>query len=343
MPLRCGSHLGLLALLLWAAVPTHAASAPAPTATTFDLQRPDIRAFISDTAARHDLPEQDIVAVLADARSQPSIIAAMQRPAERVLPWWQYRERFLDAARIRNGLQFWQAQRQLLEQIEQARGVPAEYLVAIVGVETQWGRVTGRHKALDALSTLAFDYPPRSAFFQGELQNLLLLARDTGRDPRSLRGSYAGALGAPQFMPSSYRRYAVDHGGDGSIDLWNDWGDVLASVANFLVVHGWRSGEPVMATAHINHEADDPLDFQLVLKDTVEKIRARGYRIESDAPAAAPAVLVPAEQADSMGWRVGFQNFWVITRYNRSPRYAMAVHDLALALRQQMHTPPEAP
>lgn len=340
---RCGSHLSLLALLLWAAEQAHAASAPAPAATAFDLQRPDIRAFISDTAARHDLPEQDIVAVLADARSQPSIIAAMQRPAERVLPWWQYRERFLDAARIRNGLQFWQAQRQLLEQIEQARGVPAEYLVAIIGVETQWGRVTGRHKALDALSTLAFDYPPRSAFFQGELQHLLLLARDTGRDPRSLRGSYAGALGAPQFMPSSYRRYAVDHGGDGSIDLWNDWGDVLASVANFLVVHGWRSGEPVMATAHINHEADDPLDFQLALNDTVEKIRARGYRIESDASAAAPAVLVPAEQADSMGWRVGFQNFWVITRYNRSPRYAMAVHDLAQALRQQLHSAPEAP
>lgn len=331
-----------LALLLLGAAAASARAAP--VAAAFDLQRPDIRAFIADTATRHALAEQDIVAVLADARSQPSIIAAMQRPAERVLPWWQYRERFLDAARIRNGLQFWQAQRLLLEQIERARGVPAEYLVAIVGVETQWGRVTGRHKALDALSTLAFDYPPRSAFFQGELQSLLLLARDTGRDPRALRGSYAGALGAPQFMPSSYRRYAVDHGGDGAIDLWNDWGDVLASVANFLVMHGWRSGEPVMATAHINHEADDPLDFQLVLKDTVETIRARGYRVESDAAAAAaPAVLVPAEQADSMGWRVGFQNFWVITRYNRSPRYAMAVHDLAQALRQHMQARPEAP
>ncbi len=312
------------------------ALAAAPN-TAFDLQRADISAFIADTAARNNLPAEDIRALLADARRQPAILEAMQRPAEQVLPWWQYRSRFLDQARLAAGLQFWQQNHDLLTRVEQERGVPAEYLVAILGIETQWGRVTGRYRVLDALTTLGFDYPARGAYFRNELEQLLLLAHETQRDARSLRGSYAGAMGAPQFMPSSYRSYAVDQQASGTPDLWEDWGDITASIANFLVMHGWQVGQPVMADTRIGHEADDPFEFQLVLNDTLGAIRARGYVVDTAADNATAAVLVPAEQADSMGWRVGFKNFWVITRYNRSPRYAMAVHDLALALRAGMN------
>jgi len=310
MPRRL-SRVLMLAVLLMAAQRPALAAVPA---AGFDLQRSDISRFITETAARNNLPADEIRALLADARHQPAIIEAMQRPAEHVLPWWQYRSRFLDDARVTAGLRFWQLHAELLARIEQERGVPAEYLVAILGVETQWGRVTGRYRVLDALATLSFDYPPRAAYFRGELEQLLLLAHDIHRDARTLRGSYAGAMGAPQFMPSSYRNFAVDQQASGAPDLWEDWGDILASVANFLVVQGWQSGEPVMADTRIDREADDALAFQLLLTDTLGAIRSRGYQVDSAAADTTAAVLVPAEQIDSMQWRVGFKNFWVITR-----------------------------
>ncbi len=332
--MSAAGRLCAIACLLQAWLAPALAAAPN---TGFDLQRADITAFIADTAARNNLPAEDIRALLADARRQSAILEAMQRPAEQVLPWWQYRSRFLDQARLTAGLQFWQKHYDLLARVEQERGVPAEYLVAILGVETQWGRITGRYRVLDALTTLGFDYPARGAYFRKELEQLLLLAHETQRDARSLRGSYAGAMGAPQFMPSSYRAYAVDQQAAGAPDLWEDWGDITASIANFLVVHGWQVGQPVMADTRIAHEADDPFEFQLILNDTLGAIKDRGYSVDTAADNATAVVLVPAEQADSMQWRVGFKNFWVITRYNRSPRYAMAVHDLALALRAGMN------
>lgn len=335
------SALIWLVVLGWLA--QAAAALAAAPASGFDLQRDDISRFIAETAARHNLPADEIRALLADARHQPAIIEAMQRPAEHVLPWWQYRNRFLDAARVSAGIRFWHTHAALLSRIEQERGVPAEYLVAILGVETQWGRVTGRYRVLDALATLGFDYPPRAAFFRNELEQLLLLGRDIHRDVRSLRGSYAGAMGAPQFMPSSYRNFAIDQQADGAPDLWEDWGDILASIANFLVVHGWQAGAAVMAETRIDREADDALAFQLLLSDSLGAIRSRGYQVDSAAADGTAAVLVPAEQIDSMQWRVGFQNFWVITRYNRSPRYAMAVHDLAQSLRAGMTAGTDSP
>jgi membrane-bound lytic murein transglycosylase B len=316
-----------------------AAPAPAGARARFDLSRAEIREFIAQAAARTGLASQAIEALLAEAEPQASILEAISRPAEAVLPWWQYRERFLTARRIAAGLAFWAEHETLLDRIERERGVPAQYLVAILGVETSYGRVTGRYRVLDALATLSFDFPSRAAYFRGELEEFLLLVRKEQVDALGTRGSYAGAMGAPQFMPSSIRRYAVDSDGKGRSDLWSDWHDVFASVANFFVAQGWRSGEPVLAEAHAAAQGDDPLAFRLELDDTLGGIRERGYAVDSPLPDATPALLVPAEQAESMSWRVGFTNFYVITRYNRSPRYAMAVYDLARALRERRDTP----
>jgi len=300
----------------------------------FDLDRSDIRDFAAQAAKRTGMSADDVLALLAQAEPQSSILDAMSRPAESVLPWWQYRDRFLKSKRIDDGIAFWDHHADLLQAVERERGIPAEYLVAILGVETNYGRVIGRYRVLDALATLGFDYPSRAAYFRSELEEFLLLVREDGLDPLGTKGSYAGAMGAPQFMPSSVRRFAVDAEGKGRRDLWRDWHDVLASVANYLSMQGWRRGEPVLAETHRDGEADDPLAFRLMLADTLGAIRGRGYAVDTTQPDTAQALLVPAEQADSMAWRVGFNNFYVITRYNRSPRYAMAVHDLATALRE---------
>ncbi len=304
----------------------------------FDLDRADIRDFAARAATRTGMSVDAVLSLLGEASPQSSILDAMSRPAESVLPWWQYRERFLTSARIDAGLAFWAKHAELLDAVERERGVPAEYLVSILGVETHYGRIVGRYRVLDALTTLGFDYPARAAYFRSELEEFLLLAREDQLDPLATKGSYAGAMGAPQFMPSSIRRFAVDSGGKGHRDLWQDWHDVFASVANYLALQGWKQGEPVLANARREGEADDPLAFRLLLADSLGAIRGRGYAVDSTQPDSAPALLVPAEQADSLGWRVGFNNFYVITRYNRSPRYAMAVHDLATALRDGRDT-----
>jgi membrane-bound lytic murein transglycosylase B len=327
------THRRTLLLFALAAplLPVVAAARRAPA--RFDLGRADIRDFASRAATRTGNSVEQVLSLLAQAEPQDSILEAMARPAESVLPWWQYRERFLKTRRIDDGLAFWDSHAELLHAVESERGVPAEYLVAILGVETNYGRVIGRYRVLDALATLAFEYPSRASYFRSELEEFLLLVQEDGLDPLATKGSYAGAMGAPQFMPSSVRRYAVDAAGKGRRDLWHDWPDVLSSIANFLAAQGWRPGEPVLAETHRDGEADDPLAFRLLLADTLGAIRSRGYAVETGQPDSAQALLVPAEQADAMSWRVGFNNFYVITRYNRSPRYAMAVHDLAQALR----------
>jgi membrane-bound lytic murein transglycosylase B len=299
----------------------------------FDLTRPEIREFIAYAAERTGLDAARIHRLLADAVPQKSILEAMSRPAERVLPWYRYRERFLTERRIDTGVAFWSEHAALLARISREHGVAPEYLIAILGVETSYGRSMGHYRVLDALATLGFDYPERGEYFRRELEQFLLMAHEEKIDPLAVRGSYAGAMGAPQFMPSSFRRYAVNGDEPGRRDLWHDWSCVLASIANYFVEHGWHRDEPVLAEASTQSTGDDPLAFELGLGDTLGGIRARGYEVASTLADSTPAMLVPAEQPESMSWRVGFTNFFVITRYNRSPRYAMAVHDLAQALK----------
>lgn len=327
----------LLLALLAPALPCAAGAADGG----FDLKRPEIRRFVKDLVRRDGLDRRALLALLKDARTQPKIIEAMTRPAEKVLPWWEYRERFLTEERIANGAQFYLEHRASLERIAASEGVPAEYLVAICGVETRYGRQTGRYRVLDSLATLAFDYPPRAEFFRSELEQFLLLAREDKLDPRSVTGSYAGAMGAPQFMPSTWRRYAVDADGDGRRDLWNDWDDILASVAHYLREHGWVPGAPVLAETRLDPDPSFSVQTgRLTLNETVERLASQGVKLDVPVPPDTPAVLIPAEQQEGPAYRVGFRNFYVITRYNGSARYAMAVHDLARAIAQRVTAPP---
>jgi len=299
----------------------------------FDLARADIRQYVEAAAASAGVAPEDLYGLLAKAEPKPKIIEAMERPAEKVSPWWEYRQRFLTARRVREGVAFWQQHRELLERTGAASGVAPEYIVAILGVETYYGRITGNYRVLDALATLAFDYPPRSPFFSKELTQFLLLSREESVDPLTALGSYAGAMGAPQFMPSSYRRYAVDGDGDGRRDLFASWDDVVASVANYFREHGWQADGPVLIEASVAEGRRLELDPRnLSLTDTLDSARARGLTFESSLPGDTAAILIPAETERGPAVRIGFANFTTITRYNRSVRYAMAVHDLAQAV-----------
>jgi membrane-bound lytic murein transglycosylase B len=318
-------------------------AAAAPAEPGFDVSREDIKSFIAGVAKRDGFDREELKAVLRDAIPQTSIIDLISKPAERTMTWWEYRSRFLTEARIAAGAQLWNDQREPLERIAKERGIPPEYLVAIAGVETFYGRIMGRYRVLDALATLGFNYPQRGEYFRKELEQFLLLAREEKTDPRVALGSYAGAMGAGQFMPSSLRRYAVDGDGDGQRNLREQWPDVFASIANYFASHGWRTGEPVMAEVSSEAVIDQPEDARVELADTVASLHMRGYQFETTLPDSARAMLVPAQQEQLLTWRVGFENFYVITRYNRSPLYAMAVHDLAEAVAQREHAPVATP
>ena len=327
------TRICLLVLALVLSAPLSARHKVVPKHPTFDLKRPEIVAFVKDVVARDQLSKKQVVALLRKGEPQPKIIEAMTRPAEKVTPWWEYHDRFLTEERIADGAQFYNDHRASLERIAGARGIPPEYLIAIMGVETKYGRFVGKYRVLDALMTLAFDYPPRSDYFRGELEQFLLLYSEEHLDPLKVTGSYAGAMGVPQFMPSSYRMFAVDGNGDNKRDLWNDWDDILASIANYFTVHGWESGGRVLAETRLDPEPKFQIDPRnLELNETVDSLNAQGVEVLGGETGATPAVLISAEQQDGPSYRVGFKNFYVITRYNRSARYAMAVHDLAEAI-----------
>lgn len=317
----------------------------ARAAFAMDTQRADIKSFIDEVSAKDSIKKRQLRKLLKAAKSQPAIIEAMDRPAEKAKPWFEYRPIFITERRVREGTDFWIAHRQELDRASVKSGVAPEYLAAIVGVETYYGRLTGSYRVLDALATLAFDYPARGKFFRDELEQFILLARDTGLDPLLVKGSYAGAMGAPQFMPSNYRRYAVDANADGHIDLWNNWSDVCASVGNYLKEHGWNPGEPVLSEAAVDSDKTADLDGRkLALADTVESLKAKGVNFDSSLPPDAPALLIEADESDGVHWRVGYNNFYVITRYNHSALYAMAVYELAAAVKQRilLHDTPAA-
>lgn len=318
----------LLPLLYSCASPPEAVGAQNKTLPDM---RPDVSQFVDEMVRDHDFKRADLAKVMAKAEKQQSILDAISRPAERTIPWFEYRERFLTQKRIAQGNEFWRAHAQRMESIGDAD--LAATVAGILGVETSYGRITGRYRVLDALSTLAFDYPPRADFFRNELRQFLLLAREEKVDPVTAQGSYAGAMGSPQFIPSSYRNFAVDADGDGHRDLWSNWDDVIGSVANYMRMHGWRAGEPVVVSAQFD---GDPAKFDTVkgeLNETVQSLRDKGVRFETTLAGNAPAMLVIAQGKTGPEYRVGFNNFFVITQYNRSRMYAMAVHDLGEAVR----------
>lgn len=311
------------------------ASAAQAAASTPFAARPEVRAFIREMVERHRFVERELDYVFTRARREPAILNAIQPPAPiGRRPWDAYRAIFVNDRRIQAGEQFWSAHAEALERAEREFGVPAEVIVSILGVETFYGRNTGRWRIVDALATLAFDYPPRQDFFRGELVNYLLLARESGIDVFSVRGSYAGAIGIPQFMPGSYLRYALDYDRDGSIDLSASPADAIGSVANFLKQHGWQANAPVMAAASVDGEGYKPFaDGSVDPKHAVAELAKAGVLVEG-LPADARAALIELENGDApKEYRIGLANFYVLTRYNRSSFYAAAVMDLAAALR----------
>ena len=317
--LRCLPRL-LLAPMLCAAMPLWASYA----------EHPEAQALIAEMVQEHGFDAAELQRVFAAAERQQSIIDAISRPAEKTKPWHEYRDIFITARREREGIEFFDTHRETLSRAQAETGVPAEVIVAILGVETYYGRITGSYAVIDALSTLAFDYPPRAKFFAGELRQFLLLAREQGVDPLSLKGSYAGAMGYGQFIPSSYRAYAVDFDGDGVADIWNNPVDAIGSIANYLARNGWRAGEPVVSAAHLEG-ADRTGIFDEGLKPqrTVAEIEALGLRPVQHLETAALATAIRFEQRDGYEYWLGLHNFYVITRYNRSNMYAMSVYQLS--------------
>jgi membrane-bound lytic murein transglycosylase B len=309
-----------------------------PGRSRFDLSRPDIAAFVEHMVTL-GLEREAVYATLAKAEPQPKIIEAMSRPAEKSLAWWEYRARFLNRERVDAGARLWREHRELLDAIAIERHVEPEYVLGIIGVETYFGRLQGRYRVLDALATLGFDYPARGEYFRRELGQFLLLTRDGEIDPQTALGSYAGAMGAAQFMPSSFQKFAVDEDGRGRPDLWTDWADIFGSVANYLQQHGWEYGQPVLAEAGLGTAPAPTLPATLTLDSTLGALRERGMSVNSTVDAATACVAIPAALKDSVTYRVGFRNFYVITRYNRSPMYAMAVHDLAQAIAARVLAP----
>lgn len=300
------------------------------------VERRDVQAFIREMVAQHRFNAVQLRATFSRAQTQPSIIAAMSRPAESK-PWHAYRPIFISAKRIQGGVEFWRANAAALARAEQVYGVPPEYVVAIIGVETQYGGNMGKYRVLEALATLAFDYPRRAAYFRKELENFLLLARGEGIDPLAPRGSYAGAMGYGQFMPSSFRSYAVDFDGDGHRDLWRNPRDAIGSVANYFNKHGWRAGQPVASPAAVSGGRYPALISRRVGQPqySVASLRGQGVTPEERISDGQMAMLLELQGRDGPEYWLGFHNFYVITRYNTSQLYAMAVYQLSQAIRER--------
>ncbi len=328
--------------VVFAAVAVVASAGPAPARSSTYAQRADVAAFVDEMVAQHGFDRAALRQLLAQAKFQPQIVAAMDRPVVAPPKWYDYAPQFLAAARVDEGVAFWDANADVLARAEAQYGVPAAIVVAIVGVETFYGRHVGRHRVLDALATLAFDYPRRAAFFRGELVQFLLLARELGVSPLALSGSFAGAMGLPQFMPGSYRSFAVDFDADGRIDLWKSASDAIGSVAHYLARHDWQRGQPVLLPARL-----DPAREAMLLRRLDGGLSERrsldawaGDGVEAvDAPAdlaAEPVGLLLLEERsgdrEANRYQIACHNFYVITRYNRSRLYATAVRELAEAI-----------
>jgi membrane-bound lytic murein transglycosylase B len=312
---------------------TYNLPAQARSALDYEASQP----FIDRMQTQHGFDADHLTRLLGQARIREDILKAISRPAERK-PWYQYRPIFVTAARVKGGLEFWEKHKEILERAEQEYGVPAEIIVAIIGVETRYGRHTGRYRVIDALSTLAFAYPPRSEFFSSELEHYLLMTREEKVDPLTLKGSYAGAMGQPQFISSSFRSYAVDFDADGKRDIWNNPADAIGSVANYFHRHGWRSGEPITARVNAGAVNDKELLENKELKPSMSlaDLQEKGVDAIPDGfSRELLSALIGLELEEDREYWLGLHNFYVITRYNHSALYAMAVYQLSQEIKAQ--------
>ncbi len=296
--------------------------------------QPQVQDFIDMMVDKHGFEQQQLVAVFNEAKRREDILELMRKPAEKRLKWYEYRKIFLTAGRIDGGVDFWKQNLDALQKAEATYGVAPQIIVAIIGVETRYGGNTGRHRVIDALSTLAFDYPPRSEFFSGELEQFLILGREEDIDVTTTTGSYAGAMGYGQFIPSSYRHYAVDFDGDGKRDLWENKMDIIGSVANYFKEHGWKTGAPVAVLASVEGERyKEILEMGYKPHTVLDALRHDGIIPQQPMPDELVAALISLDQEDGPEYWLDFNNFYAITRYNHSPLYAMAVYQLSEEIR----------
>jgi membrane-bound lytic murein transglycosylase B len=300
-------------------------------------RHPEAQKFIDEMVRKNGFTREELQAWLAKAEKKQGILDAISRPAEQSKTWKEYRPIFIVPLRVVNGVKFWQENAVYLERAEKEYGVPAEIIVSIIGVETNYGRNTGAYNVLDALSTLAFDYPPRAPFFRSELENYFLLMREQKHNPIEFKGSYAGAMGYGQFMPSSYRKWAVDFSGDGFTDIWKNPEDAIGSVANYFKQHGWQTNEPVTVGAHVTDGLKSGKFNDITPPDvTIEQWRGRGVNPIEWLPPTTKAIAIQFDGVNGLEYWFGMQNFYVITRYNRSPMYAMAVYQLSQSIKLEM-------
>lgn len=290
--------------------------------------RPDVQQFINRLVQKDGLKREWLVKILGAAHSNPSVISSMTKPYESK-PWYQYKPLFVNDDRVNAGVDFWNSHARELTRAQQKYGVPPAIIVAILGVESFYGRQKGAYPVLDALTTLAFDYPPRAQFFQNELEQYLILCHEQSFDPSSLTGSYAGAMGVPQFMPDSYRQYAVSSVSGGHPDIWNNWGDIIDSVANYFKIHGWDQNGLVALPAALSTRYAVP---PTLVATSVGALRQQGVIMSNGLTKNTQAMLISLQLENGTQYWVGFDNFRTITQYNRSPLYAMAVFDLSVRI-----------
>jgi membrane-bound lytic murein transglycosylase B len=302
-------------------------------------QNPKAQAFIDNVVSKHGFDRQQVQGLIDQAQKKQSILDAIARPAEKTKEWHEYRDIFVTPVRIKQGLAFWKEHEALLAEIEADFGVDAATIVSILGVETRFGRLRGGYRVLDALATLGFDYPPRAKFFAGQFEQFLLMTKEQGLKPEDLTGSYAGAMGWGQFIPSSYRSFAIDYDGDKVADIWDNPRDAIASVANYFKKHGWKTGEPVVYPAKLAKNADTDLpNSSKQLSWTVTELAEKGFSVDTSSLSHGIAGSTVSGEQRAMILRllgvkgeehwIALNNFYVITRYNHSKLYAMAVNQL---------------
>ncbi|WP_018149900.1 lytic murein transglycosylase B [Leeia oryzae] len=332
MKTRTISHKALTGLLLTLGLVSHHEAIASDLAA-----RPEVTQFINDMVSKHQFDKSELFRIFDDVVEKPKIIEALDKPSTS-RPWYLYHPNFINVTRISHGLAFMKQYAPELAAAEKQYGVPAEVIAAILGVETDYGRNAGSFRAIDALSTIAFDYPRRADYYKGELEAFLILARDEKLDPASFKSSYAGALGLPQFMPSSFHQYAVDATNDQHKDIWNTPADAIASVANYLHSFGWQKDQNAIVKATVTGETYPTLVAdKFNLHYTIADMAKFGVTPAERVDAQEKAVLFPIETApDKIEYLLGLNNFYVITRYNKSTLYALSVINLANTLKTGM-------
>ncbi len=307
----------------------------ATSSLTAQVDRVQISTFIQNFSKKHDIPTEEVKAILDQAVFQDEIIEKISRPAEGTMTWGRYRKIFITDERAEAGVNFWNENRETLEKVSTDTGVPVEVILGIIGVETYFGKIKGSYNVLDALYTLGFGYPKRGKFFRSELDHFLVMAREEKLDPTKVKGSYAGAMGYTQFMPSSYRAYAKSFEEGGTRDLMNSPEDAIASVANYIKVHRWKKGQPITSKATLTREITGLRKQALRPKNKVVDYTKIGFRPEESLNSDLPATMIILDGEDGKEHWFGMYNFYVITRYNHSKLYAMAVYQLGELIKEK--------